>query len=202
MKTFCAFFLLSHLAAAAQPSPRPKVAIVPLGTVEASTLEAVKTTLENGLPVDATILAPLPLPDSARLPLPGRYGVLSLLAYLEENLPSDYRKVVGVTSVDITLPNDRSPYWGVFGGSWLSRAPAVISTSRLRGPSHNRTPRDVRAGRVAILELGHTLGVQHCSSPRCLMEAASGSIRPVDQEDQGFCSTCRQKLLAALSALP
>jgi archaemetzincin len=43
-------------------------------------------------------------------------------------------------------------------------------------------------------ELGHTLGLGHCSDPACLMTAAEGKIAAVDHQRGAMCDSCRLKL--------
>jgi len=42
-------------------------------------------------------------------------------------------------------------------------------------------------------ELGHTFGLLHCNSPRCVMNF-SNSVLEVDQKSRFFCEKCQKKL--------
>ncbi len=50
-------------------------------------------------------------------------------------------------------------------------------------------------------ELGHTLGLSHCDSERCVMNDAHGSIRPVDATDGRFCDHCARLLASVLPSI-
>ena len=52
-----------------------------------------------------------------------------------------------------------------------------------------------RVTKVSIHELGHNLGIPHCTSDRkCLMNDAKGTIKQVDQEGQYICIKCFEKI--------
>src|SRR5205823_12766650 len=78
---------------------------------------------------------------------------------------------------------------------------SVISSFRCRrksrGPAHARQ----RLAKVAVHELGHTLGLDHCPNAGCLMEAAEGHVATCDRE-YDFCARCRALLAAAGRPLP
>ena len=47
--------------------------------------------------------------------------------------------------------------------------------------------------KVALHELGHTMGLPHCTfSKVCFMEAAEGTIKSVDREKRFLCSNCKK----------
>jgi len=52
-----------------------------------------------------------------------------------------------------------------------------------------------RLDKIVLHEIGHNLGLDHCTNdPQCMMNAANGSIKEVDQERIWFCDKCRKTL--------
>jgi archaemetzincin len=49
-----------------------------------------------------------------------------------------------------------------------------------------------RLQKVSIHEVGHNLGLDHCTkNSECMMSAANGTIKQVDLEKIMFCDNCR-----------
>ena len=48
-----------------------------------------------------------------------------------------------------------------------------------------------RLKKVALHEIGHNLGLEHCSNNKeCMMNDADGTIKQVDREKIWFCKKC------------
>jgi archaemetzincin len=64
----------------------------------------------------------------------------------------------------------------------------VASTFRLHG--NNRFEKLVK---VALHELGHTEGLNHCPEKTCLLRDAEGKDHL--NEEKGFCASCKKYLI-------
>jgi archaemetzincin len=127
-----------------------------------------------------------------------RYRAEKLLDWLESEFAGEnsrYLKIVGLTESDISTTKGDIPDWGVFGLGSLGGKTCVISTRRLR-PKEGQ-PRTILVERLVKVinhEIGHTFGLEHCPTDRCLMQDALGTVRTVDREDGNFCPVCAAKL--------
>jgi len=73
----------------------------------------------------------------------------------------------------------------------------VISTFKLK--TANKPLLNERFLKVALHELGHTMGMPHCTySNTCFIQSAEGTIKSVDRETKSLCSNCK-KLLTQLT---
>ena len=70
----------------------------------------------------------------------------------------------------------------------------MISTFRLRRRARDADHVEFRVVTTAVHEVGHTLGLEHCTEPVCVMRDAEGSIRTVDTSDGHIGPQCRAEL--------
>ena len=196
LSVFPAFFLASALFL--RPLSTLNVAIRPLGPVDPDVLARVAEHLRATCVADVTVLPPEELPGEAYYPPRHRYRGDTILDFLNRDTPSRFSHVIGITQRDISVTSGDVFDWGVLGVSQLSGRPGIVSTYRLRARDASGDRVQKRLDNVVLHELGHTLGLPHCTHKGCVMQDAHGSILPVDESTGQFCSSCAARLLALL----
>ena len=140
---------------------------------------------------DCVIKSALNFSDDILAPSKTRYEASKILSKYQSTT-----NILILTGKDITINNAyrKSKEWGVLG---LGRRPGticVVSTFRMKT---NATPAKIkeRLKKVALHEIGHNLGLGHCTShPQCMMNDANGTIQQVDREKLWLCEICRKKI--------
>jgi len=180
------------------PTPVPyrqqaavSILLQPMGDFPVEDLPYIQEGLKRYYRADITILPPTPLPEKGFKNSSGRYRASDLLDYLGDRCPKKY-KIVGLTSEDISIKKGAHNDWGVFGLGDLNGPASIVSSHRL---SCNPSVRRENLLTVARHEVGHTLGLKHCSDKHCLMAAG---------DDLGFdsvelCSHCRNLIAPFLA---
>ncbi|MFV8750409.1 hypothetical protein ACNOYE_07645 [Nannocystaceae bacterium ST9] len=182
---------------------RGTVVLVPLKSFPDDLLDTVEAALIRELDVEVVRHEVVALPEDAWYEPRKRYRAELLLDYLD-GFGEPGQKVLGLTEVDISTTNGDIPDWGIFGLGNMPGHSAVVSSKRLvRKPKRLRpgaeTVRDhvkFRVGSVAVHEIGHTFGLDHCTEQavECVMLDAEGGIENSDTTSGGFGPACRAKL--------
>lgn len=168
------------------------IAIQPLGEVPPEQIASVSGALGTLYGVEIHELEPADLPQSAWYEPRRRWRAERLLDFLTPLLPDDCHRILGMTTQDISTTKGEHEDWGILGLANMPGTAAVISFYRCRRRVADVPPLE-RLGRVAIHEIGHTLGLPHCSTFGCYMEDAAGTVETIDRETF-LCDVCRERL--------
>ena len=144
---------------------------------------------------DVKELERLPMPREAYYPPRRRYRAPRLLEILARGVSEGTHRVLGLTGADISCTKGDIYDWGVLGYAQINGPASVISIFRCRIGAKSKAHARVRLAKVAVHEIGHTLGLEHCPNRGCLMEDAHGKVSTCDRE-YDFCDRCRALLKA------
>jgi archaemetzincin len=125
--------------------------------------------------------------DSTR----GQYHSTRILVLLEEEIQhARVDRLLGLTCHDIYVPGMNF----VFGEARLPGRAGIISTKRLKTPpSDEPNLFQERVVKEAVHELGHMVGLRHCSNAQCVMHF-SECLADTDRKQSEFCSECQTEL--------
>ena len=156
-------------------------------------LDPLAARLQATFGLDVHVRPPWFDPEIPFDPSRGQYNSTLFLAQILKGLREEPRRVLGVTSVDLFIP----VLTFVFGEAQLSGRAAVVSTHRLRTEAYGLEPDEALLGerldKEAIHELGHTYGLIHCASTRCVMRSST-YVEEIDLKSAEFCPSCRAAL--------
>jgi murein DD-endopeptidase MepM/ murein hydrolase activator NlpD len=145
-------------------------------------VKQVQQTIEQFYGIKTTVVKAT-MPEAASAHDRGRYKANRILDYLQQQYPN--QKVIALTSKDICTNLNGQPCWGIFGLNYLGKPYSVSSVNRIKSDKTNLL------SKVAIHEVGHSLGIPHCKSGNpCLMKDAAGKIATIKQQPMKFCNDC------------
>ncbi len=199
--------MLTRLAGApsalAEPPPKPSILYIqPMGrALPKVDVRLVRQSLQTFFGVEVRVLRRVKLPRSAWYRPRKRWRAEKLLDFLRPRLPKDGFRILGLTAADISTTKGEHKDWGVLGLATLDGVACVISKFRARRRSKSRLHARQRLAKVAVHEIGHTLGLDHCPSQGCLMEDARGSVLTTDGE-RDLCARCRARLKKSGRVIP
>ncbi len=189
-----AALLLPAAAAGQEPAPKRIVYVQPLGKeLPDEDVELVRVALTRFYDLDVRVLPRADLPKRAWYKPRRRYRAEKLLDFLESRLPEDGYRILGLTGVDISTTKGKYKDWGILGLATLDGTACVISKYRCRPKKVGEEHARIRLAKVAVHEIGHTLGLEHCPTRGCLLEDARGKVATTDRE-YDLCPRCRERL--------
>ena len=164
-------------------------------------LAFVKQALEGIYDIQIRVLPRVDLPEQAYYAPRRRYRAEKILPFLLEKLPNNGDRILGLTRVDISTDKGSIKDWGILGLASLGGRECVISAFRCYGRAGEGTRARILLAKVAVHEVGHTLGLDHCATRGCLMEDAGGLVRTCDRE-YDLCAHCQSLLRTGGYSLP
>jgi archaemetzincin len=186
MKKLSILLLLLFLASSFVNAKPKIIYIQPLGDVNQEYIDYIKTSVKNFYGYDCVIKSKLNLTTDILAGSGTRYEAGKILKKYNSK-----ENVLLVTEKDIAHKKSNDfPEWGVFGLGFRPGTTCVVSTFRLK----KNVPKAKfleRLKKVALHEIGHNLGLDHCTNDKeCMMTSASGTVKQVDREKIWFCSKC------------
>ena len=183
------------------PATRPAnniIQVLPWGDYDERRISLVRDVVELASLFYGSAVQMLPVeslpPDAPEYGPPGQGArqllTQPLLAALKPRVPTPAAALLAMTPRDLT-PGQGWNY--VFGMASLVDRVGVWSFARL---ADARTPREDllrRAASVALHEIGHMLGIWHCTIYECCMNGAN-SLRESDAVPLAFCPECDAKV--------
>jgi archaemetzincin len=178
-----------------------KIGILRVGKVDAEVTERVQERLGSDFPDFETelIAEELNLPENAHDEARGQYDSDVILQKIKDYAENQARfdRILGIVDVDVFVPRMNF----VFGVAEHPGKTALVSLWRLKpefyGQSSKRGLLFERSAKEALHEMGHTLGLDHCANPFCVMHF-SNAILETDVKKSLFCSQCSIKAEAAI----
>jgi archaemetzincin len=168
------------------------IVLVAVGKIDGNVMDWLRNDLDKVFNKQVSIGQGMPEPDYAYNKKRAQYLSTAILnAIIEQKEYAPYEKILGIVDHDLYVPELNF----VFGEA--SRKGAVISITRLRQTFYD-LPEDQslfhqRVLTEAVHELGHTFGLGHCESPRCVM-FFSNSLTDTDRKGSEFCQKCKNLL--------
>jgi len=169
-----------------------KINITTMGNVKKSDLDIVIKSLEEFYSADIVLLPKTDMVKGFKVKGLDKYDARKILNFLEEKHQDKKHKVIMLTQYDICTDRELNGVvnknWGIFGLAKVNKKSCVVSTHRMNNNYIDRLTK------VAIHEVGHTLGIPHCKNTKCIMTDAKGKGLTVDNASIWMCDSCNSKI--------
>jgi archaemetzincin len=163
------------------------IAVASVGhPLEEGVLFELRRVLASAFDAEIVTVPGIPLAPSAYDRARRQYHSTPILRQLARAKPRHVERLLGVADVDLYVPELNF----VFGEADADRGVAIFSLARLQTTGSDQRARALflkRAATEAVHELGHTYGLGHCPSPRCVMWF-SNTLGESDSKGLAFCA--------------
>ena len=181
-----------------------KIGVLVIGQIDAEIGERVRERLSSDFEgFQAEVISePMPVPEDAFNATRRQYDADVILRHIDDfaERAVGFDRVLGIVDADVFS----SGLNFVFGVAEHPGKAALVSPWRLRpefyGQSSKRELFFERCAKEAFHELGHTLGLDHCSNPFCVMHF-SNTIVETDVKKSLFCGQCSVKVEMAIDKM-
>lgn len=195
---FCKLFIYSFLFLSCnrtkhKDTSTPIVfAIQPYDFQDKQQLKFLKDAIETYYHFNVILLPYKMLPQEAYYEPRNRYKADILIRILRNTKPDSVNYIIGITSKDISTKKGTYADFGIMGLGFCPGKSSMVSVFRLK--TTNKYLFNERLAKVALHEIGHNLGLPHCTTNDCFMHAAEASIKQVDAEKLDMCSKCKKMI--------
>lgn len=166
------------------------ILIQPLGNVPAEKIKILEKTLSKFYKTDVVVLKNEEIPNHVKIKNSSKNSADKILLFYNSKYFFSNKKILIVTTKDICttrfINGKKFKNWGVFGLGTIYGPSCVISTYRIKSTD--------RLTKVAIHEIGHTKGLSHCETKKCVMNDAKGLGSNVDKCYSNLCDKCSKKI--------
>jgi archaemetzincin len=146
--------------------------------------DVIQHALRKHLNLDSQQAGFVTLTSHSYNPIRQQYDASTVISDLAQQSSSTFRLRLGVVEVDIYAHGMNF----IFGMAEPLKKIALVSTYRLAGDKINE-----RLSKEVIHEIGHLLGLEHCSNPTCVMHF-SNTLDDTDYKNVGPCHNCRTNI--------
>jgi archaemetzincin len=169
-----------------QKSPELFIDIQPYEGIDKELCTYILNELHKVYP-QVDLLSAIQLPKSAYYKPRNRFSADTLVK-LQKKLAKPNHLILGLTHEDICTKSNGVYDYGILGYAYQSSNTCVVSSKRLKNPNLKE-----QFYKVAIHELGHTQGLDHCPDKTCTMTDAEGKNNT--NNEKGFCVKCKFHLI-------
>lgn len=158
------------------------ILIQPFRDIKSEKVQTVAEGIKKVYP-NVKVLEVTNFPENAYYKERNRYRADSIIKYLNAKTKEGF-VTIGLTSKDISVTKGKIKDFGVMGLGYRPGKACVASDFRL-----SKENSDEQFYKIAIHELGHTMGLPHCPEKMCFMRSAEGK-NPTNEETD-FCKKCK-----------